>query len=205
MSDVAARAALAQERTVAEWVKEGGNGGGNGSGKEGGKGGGSMPGDLRSSGAMAGSTYSVLDFLNSELVLYSHACNYRSLPSSLDGLKASQRKILFTCFERNLQREKKVADLSGLVSGRTAYKHGEDSLHKTIVAMAQDYTGSNNVPLLMPRGQFGTRASGGKDSASARYLNTMLQPVARAMFRKSDEDLLTYVSPSFYIGPSSVQ
>jgi len=38
--------------------------------------------------------------------------------------------------------------------------------------MAQNFTGSNNVNLLMPIGQFGTRAMGGKDQASARYLFT---------------------------------
>ena len=63
----------------------------------------------------------------------------------------------------------KVAQLAGYVSEQTAYHHGEQSLHSTIINMAQRFPGSNNLPLLDPIGQFGTRLSGGKDAASARY------------------------------------
>ena len=44
----------------------------------------------------------------------------------------------------------------------------------TIVNLAQNFVGSNNINLLMPIGQFGTRLHGGKDSASPRYIFTML-------------------------------
>jgi len=45
----------------------------------------------------------------------------------------------------------------------------------TIVNLAQNYVGSNNINVLMPIGQFGTRLQGGKDSASPRYIFTMLR------------------------------
>lgn len=45
----------------------------------------------------------------------------------------------------------------------------------TIVGLAQNFVGSNNINLLMPYGQFGTRLQGGKDSASPRYIFTMLR------------------------------
>lgn len=45
----------------------------------------------------------------------------------------------------------------------------------TIVNLAQDYVGSNNINLLLPIGQFGTRLQGGKDSASPRYIFTQLK------------------------------
>ena len=132
------------------------------------------------------------DFINKELILFSMADNIRSIPSAIDGLKPGQRKVLYTCFRRNLKKDMKVVELSGLVSGLTAYQHGETSLQQTIVALAQTFVGSNNVNCLEPSGNFGSRLQGGSDSASARYIYTRLSPFARKLFHQSDEPLLTY-------------
>ncbi|RHY30264.1 hypothetical protein DYB32_004525 [Aphanomyces invadans] len=132
-------------------------------------------------------------FVHAELIQYSHADNTRSIPSVIDGLKPSQRKVLFACFRRHLVAEMKVAQLAGYCAEHTAYHHGEASLLSTIVNMAQDFVGSNNVPLLVPSGQFGTRLQGGKDAASPRYIFTYLQPYTRLIFPAADEPLLDYV------------
>lgn len=108
------------------------------------------------------------DFINLELVLFSNADNIRSIPSMVDGLKPGQRKVIFTCIKRNDKREVKVAQLAGSVAEMSAYHHGEVSLCMTIVNLAQNFVGSNNINYLEPRGQFGTRLCGGKDSASPR-------------------------------------
>lgn len=108
------------------------------------------------------------DFVNKELILFSNADNERSIPSLVDGLKPGQRKVLFTCLKRNDKREVKVAQLAGSVAELSAYHHGEASLMGTVINMAQDFVGSNNVNLLLPIGQFGTRLHGGKDAASPR-------------------------------------
>lgn len=60
----------------------------------------------------------------------------------------------------------------------------------TIVNMAQDYVGSNNINLLLPIGQFGTRLMGGKEGASPRYIFTSLNRMARAIFNEADDALL---------------
>ena len=78
--------------------------------------------------------------------------------------------MLFTCFKRKDKRDVKVAQLAGSVSEMSAYHHGEASLMSTIINMAQNYIGSNNVNLLQPIGMFGTRLRGGKDAASSRYV-----------------------------------
>ena len=70
------------------------------------------------------------------------------------------------------------------------YHHGEQSLNQTIVSMAQDYVGSNNLNLLQPNGQFGTRLLGGKDSASPRYIYTCLAPITHTIMKNEDESLL---------------
>ena len=67
--------------------------------------------------------------------------------------------------------------MAGAVGEMSAYHHGEQSLMSTIVNLAQNYVGSNNINLLMPIGQFGTRLQGGKDNASPRYIFTQLKYV----------------------------
>mmetsp|Transcript_28242 Transcript_28242/g.45711 ORF Transcript_28242/g.45711 Transcript_28242/m.45711 type:complete len:1587 (+) Transcript_28242:75-4835(+) len=148
----------------------------------------------------------VNEFINKELVLFSMADNVRSIPSMVDGLKPGHRKILFCCFKRKLKNEIKVAQLAGYVSEHSAYHHGEASLMSTIIGLAQDFVGSNNINLLMPAGQFGTRLQGGKDSASARYIFTCLSPLARLLFQEPDDRLLRYhqedgqsIEPEWYV------
>lgn len=151
-------------------------------------------------------TISYAEFINLELVLFSNADNVRSIPSLVDGFKPGQRKVMFTCFKRNDKKEVKVAQLSGSVAEMSAYHHGEVSLQMTIVNLAQNFVGSNNINLLEPRGQFGTRLAGGKDSASARYIFTLMSPLTRLIFHPADDPLLNYeiddnqrIEPTWYM------
>lgn len=132
------------------------------------------------------------DFINKELILFSMADNQRSIPSVVDGLKPGQRKVLYTCFRRNLKKDQKVFELAGSVSTLTAYAYGDSSMQQTIVGLAQNFVGSNNVNCLEPSGNFGSRLQGGADAASARYIYTRLTPFARKVFNTKDEPLLTY-------------
>ncbi|KAL8842895.1 MAG: hypothetical protein Q9170_000299 [Blastenia crenularia] len=149
---------------------------------------------------------SYTDFVNKELILFSMADNMRSIPSVVDGLKPGQRKVLFTCFKKNLKKDIKVVELAGSVSGLTAYQHGEASLQSTIVGLAQTFVGSNNINCLEPSGNFGSRLEGGSDTASPRYIYTRLSPFARRVFHSADERLLTYntddekmIEPEMYV------
>ena len=148
------------------------------------------------------------EFINKDLIHFSVYDNMRSIPSGIDGWKPSQRKVFFGCNKRKLwTSEVKVAQLSGFVSEHAAYHHGEVSLQETIVGMAQTYVGSgNNINVLEPSGQFGTRLAGGKDHASARYIFTVMTPVARKVFRAEDNPVLEYLEddgdpcePLFYV------
>ena len=146
------------------------------------------------------------NFVNHELILFSHADNERSIAHFMDGMKPSQRKVLFACFKRNLKQEIKVAQLAGYVSEHSAYHHGEASLTQTIIGMAQNFVGSNNINLLSPCGQFGTRLMGGKDAASPRYVFTKLETITRLIFHPDDDPLLEYleddgqsIEPLYYV------
>ena len=138
---------------------------------------------------------SLKNFINKELILFSMADNCRSLPCFVDGLKPGLRKIMFACFKRNLVKEEiKVAQLSGYIAEHSAYHHGEQSLQSSIVGLAQNFVGSNNINLLEPLGQYGSRLQGGKDAASPRYIFTRLAPLARVIFPKADDALLNYLN-----------
>jgi DNA topoisomerase-2 len=132
------------------------------------------------------------EFIHKDMIGFSWHHVLRSTPNVMDGLKVSQRKILYAAFKRNLTSEIKVAQFAGYISEHTAYHHGEDSLSAAIVGMAQDFMGSNNINLFSPNGQFGTRNMGGEDSASPRYICTCLTPITFALFPKAQLPVLKY-------------
>jgi DNA topoisomerase-2 len=148
----------------------------------------------------------ITDFVHKDLVNFSLADLKRSIAHVADGLKPSQRKVMFSCFQKNLRDEMKVAQLAAYVAEKSAYHHGEVSLAETIVKLANDYTGSNNINLLEPCGQFGTRLMGGKDASQTRYIFTRLSNDARKIFDPKDDAVLTYldddgrsIEPEFYM------
>ena len=145
------------------------------------------------------------EFIDRELIHFSKYDCDRSIPNLMDGLKISLRKILYSAFKMGLTTEIKVAQFSGYVSKESCYHHGEASLNAAIVGMAQNFVGSNNINLLLPNGQFGTRLQGGKDSASERYIFTQLNKLTRTLFPEADDNVLEYlnddgtlVEPIFY-------
>ena len=127
---------------------------------------------------------------NKRKILFFVHSLYRAIPSIVGGLRIGQRKVLFTCLKRDDKRPVKVAQLAGSVGEQTAYHHGEASLMGTIINLAQDFVGSNNINLLQPIGQFGTRLAGGHDSAHARYIFTQLSPITKEIFNAEDDPLL---------------
>jgi DNA topoisomerase-2 len=148
----------------------------------------------------------ITDFVHKDLVNFSLADLKRSIAHMADGLKPSQRKVMFSCFQKNLTAEMKVAQLAAYVAEKSSYHHGEVSLAETIVKLANDYTGSNNINLLEPCGQFGTRLMGGKDASQTRYIFTRLTKEARKLFDPNDDAILNYldddgrsIEPDFYM------
>ena len=137
---------------------------------------------------------SLSQFVHQELKHFSESDVRRSIPSSIDGLKTSQRKILFGCFLKAglATNEMKVAQLCGYIADKSCYHHGEVSLSSAITGMAQDFVGSNNISLLLPKGQLGSRLQGGKDAASPRYTFVQLNPITGLIYRREDAPILEY-------------
>ncbi len=139
--------------------------------------------------------------INYEVIEFSVADVKRSIPAFDDGLKESQRKILYAIFKKwgkkigkngNLE-PMKVGRLGPHVASVTNYHHGENSLIDAIVNMAQNFVGTNNLPYLYPKGQFGSRNKNGKDAAQARYTFTKPMWWLSLIFRPEDVDIMTRV------------
>merc|ERR1719215_1143469 len=139
------------------------------------------------------SQLSYYDFVNKELVQFAKYDTSRSVPSVVDGFKPSQRKVAFAAFKKKLKNDIKVAQFVGYISEHSAYHHGEASLENTIINLAQNFVGSNNINILVPSGQFGTRLQGGKDHAASRYIYTRMAPATRTLFHSEDDAVLDYL------------
>nr|GEX28148.1 DNA topoisomerase 2 [Tanacetum cinerariifolium] len=115
------------------------------------------------------------DFIHLDFRQYLVSDLQRSIPSMVDGLKPHQRSILFSAFKFPIIQEINVALLvfSHYVSAHSAYYLDEASLVGNIVGMAQNYVGSNNINLLQPKGQYGTRHMDGGRSIGPACLYAM--------------------------------
>lgn len=148
----------------------------------------------------------ISNFIDSDFIMFPIDDCKRSIPNIMDGLKQSQRKILYSCFLRRLTGLLKVSQLSGYVAEKSNYHHGEQNLYETITKMANEFVNSNNIPLLYRDGQFGSRSEGGKDAANARYIRTRLEEITRFIFPEEDDALLErvvddgdVVEPVYYV------
>jgi DNA topoisomerase-2 len=135
---------------------------------------------------------------------YANYDNERSIVNLIDGLKITQRKVLYTCLLKNVNSEMKVAQLASSVAYETQYHHGEQGIAGVICNLAQDFTGSNNLNWLDPIGQFGSRLS--PVPAAARYIFTKLSKNFRLYFRKEDDIILEHlfeddfkIEPNFFV------
>ena len=139
-------------------------------------------------------------FINHELIQFSVADLGRSLPRFMDGLKTTQRKIIWGCMKKwkaKVGSEKatkiKVVNLGAYVSDITSYHHGDKSINDTIIKMAQDHVGANNMNYLCPHGQFGTRDEKGKNAAAPRYIFTKPTWWWSYIYKKEDMSILEMV------------
>lgn len=155
------------------------------------------------------SNMNISQFINNELIKFSHADCGRSIPNGIDGLKESQRKILYAVKKKGLKyngKSLKVAQLAGYTAEHSNYHHGEKNLYDTIIGMAQEFNGTNNIPLLYRDGMFGTILEGGQDAADGRYIFTKMDALTELIYRSEDEPLLKQVNddgdlvqPEFYV------
>jgi len=144
------------------------------------------------------------DFFNTDYVDSASYDNLRKISSYVDGLKNCNRKIIHTILKKNINTKTKVSRLQSTISEYTEYLHGEDGIGKVIVGMAQNFTGTNNIPLLQRNGNYGNRMD--HVSAASRYIYTQKEAYLDKIFKKEDYDILkeqyfegVKIEPRFFI------
>ena len=133
----------------------------------------------------------------------------RKLKSAVDGLLPVQRKALAGARRMFKKVSKaKVYQLTGDVAKNMHYQHGDTSMNGTIIKMAQNFTGSNNIPIFIPISNgFGDRVQGRGKSASPRYIDTKYNSKAMDLiFPSIDDYMLPHVfedgqqaEPEYYV------
>ncbi|MDP8268647.1 MAG: DNA gyrase subunit A [Candidatus Tenebribacter davisii] len=116
----------------------------------------------------------------------------RALPDVRDGLKPSQRRILFAMDELNLAPGKgfrKCAKIAGDTSGNY-HPHGEQVIYPTLVRMAQEW--SLRYMLVNGQGNFGSQD--GDPPAAMRYTEARLQKAAVDLMEDLDKDTVDFKS-----------
>lgn len=147
----------------------------------------------------------VTSFFDTQLKLYSAHSNVRGIPFIGDGFKQAQRKALWGMLARGENSGKNTVErIAAACASDTDYHHGVGSLEGTIVGLAQDFAGSNNMNLLSPDGQFGSRLD--KKPSAARYIKTQLHENFRKLFKKEDDAIMHFnlsngekIEPKFFI------
>ncbi len=116
----------------------------------------------------------------------------RALPDIRDGLKPSQRRIIYAMHELNLSpggQFRKCAKIAGDTSGNY-HPHGEQVVYPTLVRMAQPWI--MRYPLVDGQGNFGS--IDGDPPAAMRYTEARLQRVTTEMLSELDKDTVDYKS-----------
>lgn len=115
----------------------------------------------------------------------------RALPDARDGLKPSQRRILYAMHTLNLGSNKtrvKSALITGETSGRY-HPHGDAVIYPTLVRMAQDF--SLRYPLISKQGNFGNLD--GDPPAAQRYTEAKLSKYGDLMLQDIGDDVVPYI------------
>lgn len=146
----------------------------------------------------------IVDYISTDWASFADYACRRALPHLIDGLKITQRKVLHTATLLPKGDKPRVSQLASKASEVTAYHHGEASMNTTVIGLAQDFPGKNNIPWLEKHGQFGTRLS--HTASAPRYILTRLHQNWHNFFRKEDQDVVTYlyddndrIEPKFFI------
>lgn len=137
---------------------------------------------------------SLTQFVYDNLIIYHQAALFRAIPCIYDGFKETTRKIFYGMrMSKHAGAEIGVEKLAGEIASIAGYHHGILSLYDSITKMAQGFVDSNNVPLLVNAGQFGSRDDGGDETAAAaRYIFSKLEKISDVLFPAIYDQILKH-------------
>ena len=131
----------------------------------------------------------VTEYLDKDYREYAtYVIESRAIPSVIDGLKPTQRKVVYIAdkvWKNGTEKPYKVFQLTGRIAADAHYHHGDASLNSAIIGMAQKF--KNSMPLLQEIGQFGSLRS--PEAGAPRYVSTKLHENFRLLYK--DFELLS--------------
>ncbi len=131
----------------------------------------------------------ITEYLDNDYREYAtYVIENRAIPSVIDGLKPTQRKVVFIAnkvWKNGSEKAYKVFQLTGRIAADAHYHHGDSSLNSAIIGMAQKF--KNSMPLLQEIGQFGSLRS--PEAGAPRYVSTKLHENFRLIYK--DFELLS--------------
>lgn len=147
----------------------------------------------------------VSNFFNTDIPAYASYDNIRKIASYIDGLKISQRKVVFTMKEKYSKDFVKTETLANISAAFTNYLHGAQNIIGVIDTMAQSFVGANNYPLLIGNsGGFGTRIN--PTCAAGRYTRVALSQLVKTLLEKNDDQIIEqqffegdYIEPKYFV------
>jgi len=132
---------------------------------------------------------SIKDFLDNQVREFSiSVIKERAIPSVIDGMKPSQRKVVYTANKTAKSFIKTIA-LVGKVLSEGGYQKGDGALGGVITGITQDFAGANNIPWLEGSGEFGSRKLP-KGAAAERYTKVKIHQNFSKYFQ--DQELHEY-------------
>lgn len=145
----------------------------------------------------------ITEFLDKEYKDFSlYTIENRALPSVIDGLKPSQRKVIYVSYNtwRTDGKFLKVFQLAGKIASEAFYHHGNQSLESTIISMSQTF--KNNLSLLEGDGIIGSLRA--PEAGAPRYVGAKLDKNFKLLYK--DFELLEHkyeesskIEPYYYL------
>ena len=144
------------------------------------------------------------DYYENDVPAYASYDNLRKI-CGIDGLKLSQRKIIYAAFKRCYDSWIKTDTMCAQTQIDTNYIHGAANLESVIDNLAASYVGANNYPLLTGNsGGFGCRIS--PRPSAGRYTRIKMADITKKLFIDVDNQILEkqffegdYIEPKFLI------
>lgn len=144
----------------------------------------------------------VSDFLDNELVDYASYSCLRAIASYIDGFKNAHRKVVHVLAGPDGSKNTKISTLAGIIQVKTEYLHGDIS--GSIVTLAQDYAGTNNLSLIKKEGNFGSRFN--HSNSATRYIFGSRSDIFNKVIKSEDFKILvhqefegTKIEPRFFV------
>lgn len=148
---------------------------------------------------------SVSDFFISDKPAWATYDATRKIPSYIDGLKNSQRKLLWVAFDRLQKEYCKTETFSNIVALDTCYIHGAANLTGVCDSLTQDFIGACNFPYFLGNdGGWGSRLI--TRSSAPRYTKIKLSEISKILFNPLDLKILEkqwfegqYIEPKYLV------